>query len=275
MNRISPRRWNSLVLTAAAISLAGPVAAQIKPPTLPMPSWAAPQPDAPLWQVAEGGEGGEGGEAGAVADAAPDVAYLGQLAIVEGHLLAARDLYAKGLVDEAIGLSYHPEAEMMDAVRESLTAHDVPDITPAMQAFSAALEAGAALDVVEAKLTNLRAAIAAATAPAQGELRVRFDAIVLLLKAAADEYEGSIEGGAVTDVMAYHEAHAFVQTAGLWLADLAKSDAAKVAAGKAIAALPSADEAFGDMSGAALKAGDASILAALAARVELYASAVR
>ena len=272
MTRTPPRRWNSLVLTATAISLAGPVPAQIKPPTLPMPSWAAPAQDAQLWHVAEGGEGGE---AGAVANASPDVAYLAQLAIVEGHLLAARDLYAKGQADEAIGLSYHPEAEMMDAVRERLTAHNVPDFTPAMTAFSAAMEAGAGLDEVEAKLADVRAAIAAATAPAQGELRVRIDAIALLLKAAAHEYAESIEGGAVADVMAYHESHAFVETAGLWLAELAKADGAKAAADKIIAALPSAAEAFGDMSGAELNAGDPSILASLAARAELYASAVR
>lgn len=273
MTRTLPRRWNSLVLTATAISLAGPVAAQMKPPTLPIPTWAAPAPapDAQLWHVAEGGEGGE---AGAVAEASPDVAYLAQLAIVEGHLLAARDLYAKGQADEAIGLSYHPEAEMMDAVRESLTVHKVPDITPAMQAFSATMEAGSPLEEVEAKLADVRAAIAAATAPVQGELRLRFDAIVILLKAAAAEYTGSIEGGAVADVMAYHEAHAFVQTAVVWLDDLAKSDPVRAAAEKAIAALPAADEAFGDMQ-SALKAGDPAILAAVAARVELYASQVR
>lgn len=264
-----PRRWNSLLMTAAAITLAGPVAAQMKPLSLALPPATS---DAQLWHVAEGGEGGE---AGAVADAAPDVAYLAQLAIVEGHLLAARDLYAKGLADEAVGLSYHPEAEMMDAVRESLTAHNAPDITPSMTAFSAALEAGVSLEEVEAKLAGVRAAISAAVLPAQGNLRVRFDAIVILLRAAAAEYTGSIEAGAVSDLMAYHEANAFVQTAGLWLTDLAKADAAKAAAEKTIAALPAAAEAFGDMTGTALLAGNPAILAALAARAELYAAQVR
>lgn len=272
MTHSSPRRWNSLVLTAAAISLAGPAGAQVKVPTLAPPTWAAPAQGAQLWTVAEGGEGGE---AGAVAEASPDVAYLGQLGIVEGHLLAARDLYAKGQTDDAIGLSYHPEAEMMDAVRESLTAHGAADITPAMQAFSASMEAGAALDEVEAKLADLRAVIAKAEAVKPASPRVRFDTAVVLLKAAAAEYAGSIEGGKVTDVMAYHEAHAFVQTAGARLAELSTDAAAKSAAEKALAALPASDEAFGDMSGAELLAGDPAILAALAARAELYASAVR
>ncbi|EKE18050.1 MAG: hypothetical protein ACD_10C00149G0002 [uncultured bacterium] len=43
-----------------------------------------------------------------------------------GHLLAADALYRKGLVDDAIGLSYHPEAEMMEEVRANLAAHGAP-----------------------------------------------------------------------------------------------------------------------------------------------------
>ena len=160
----SPRRWNSLVLTAAAISMVSPVLAQSLP-------------DATIWMVAEGGEGGE---AGAVADATADVAYLGRLAIVEAHLQAARDLYAKGQVDDAIGLSYHPEAEMMDQVRQDLIAHHVADITPAMTAFSQTLEAGADLPQVDAALAAVSAAIRAARQT--DNLRDQFDAVVVLLK---------------------------------------------------------------------------------------------
>lgn len=258
-----PRRWNSLVLTTAALGLA---------PMADLAYAQVPVQDAQIWRVAEGGEGGE---AGAVADASADVAYLAQLAIVEGHLRAARDLYAKGAVDEAIGLSYHPEAEMMDVVRETLVAHNAPDITPAMTAFSQRMEAGAPLAEVEAALTQVRAAISTATASDAGNLRLRFDAIVLLVKAAAHEYAESIAEGAVSDVMAYHESHAFVETAGLWLAELAKAEPAKAAAEKAIAVLAGAADAYGDMSGMELQARDPAILAAVAARVELTASQVR
>ena len=251
----NPRRWSSVVLTTAALAL------------VPVPAISQ---EARIWTVAEGGEGGE---AGAVADASADVAYLAQLAIVEGHLLAARDLYAKGAVDEAIGLSYHPEAEMMDAVRETLIAHNAPDITPAMTAFSQTLEAAAPLPTVEAALAEVRAAIAVATAA--GNQRLRFDAIALLVKAAAHEYAESIEGGTVSDVMAYHESHAFIETAGLWLAELAKAEPTKAAAEKAISALAAASEAYGDMSGMNLQARDPAILAAVAARVELSAGQVR
>ena len=248
-------------LTAAPV-LSGPMSAPMMLPT-----------SAPIWLAQ--GEGGEGGEAGAVADATPDVAYLAQLHIVEGHLVAALDLYAKGLKDEAVGLSYHPEAEMMDEVREGLAAHGVPDVTPAMTAFSEAMERGADLSEVEAALSAAQAAFATAAAPEADEPATRAAAIVVLLRAAAHEYEESTEDGTVGDVMAYHEAHGFVQVARNALAALATLPEAKAAAEKALAATQGADEAFGDMSGAELEVHESEILMGVAARVELALSSVR
>ena len=202
------------------------------------------------------------------------VAYLAELAIVEGHLVAALDLYAKGMVDDAIGLSYHPEAEMMDEVRERLADHGAADVTPLMTAFSAAMEAKADLPTVEAALADAQAGFAAAALPEADELRTRADALVALVKAAAHEYEGSTEGGTVGDVMAYHEAHAFIEIARNLATGLAAEPAAKTQAEKALAALAEADEAFGDMTQPTLEARDPAILLAVAAKVELVLSSV-
>lgn len=262
-----PRLWRSLALASAAASLGLPAAA---------PSDAAPfDGGATLWLVA--GEGGEGGEAGAVAGLPSDAAYLARLAIVEGHLLAAATLYAKGQTDEAVGLSYHPEAEMMDEVRAQIAAHGLADITPAMEAFSASLEAGAAQAEVEAALAAVSAAIAAAGAGAEGDGRTRLDAIVALLQAAAHEYAGSIEGGQVTDPLAFHEAQAFVVVARMRASGLAQAadPALATAASRALDALATADEAFGDIMAPDLVARDPAILLGVAARVELVASSVR
>lgn len=262
---VVPRRWQGLAIGSAIALAATPVLAEV-PVTAPASQGGM------LW-LAEA-EGGEGGEAGAVEGANPDVAYLAQLAIVEGHLVAAMDLYRKGMVDEAIGLSYHPEAEMMEEVRASLAAHGVPDVTPAMAAFSAALESGGPAADVEAALAAAQAALAAAAAPEADELRVRADALILLVRAAAHEYEESTEGGAVGDVFAYHEAHAFIEVARSLATALGADAAAKPAADKALAALDGAAEAFGDMSGAMLEAKDPAILLAVAAKVELALSSV-
>lgn len=265
--RVSPRAWQAIAAGSVLALAATPALAQSVPYTQPASQGGM------LW-LAEA-EGGEGGEAGAVADVGADVAYLAELAIVEGHLVAALDLYRKGMVDEAIGLSYHPEAEMMDEVRQRLAEHGVADVTPAMAAFSAALEAKAELPAVEAALAAAQAAFAAAALPEAGELRTRADALVALVKAAAHEYEASTEGGTVGDIDAYHEAHAFIAVARNLATALANEPTAKLQAEKALAALDGADEAFGDMSKTELEARDPAILMAVAAKVELALSSVR
>ena len=265
--RVSPRCWQGLAAGSAIALATAPAFAQSVPYLLPANQGGM------LW-LAEG-EGGEGGEAGAVAEVGADVAYLAELAIVEGHLVAAMDLYRKGMADEAADLSRHPEAEMMDEVRQRLADHGAADVTPAMAALSAAMEAKADLPTVEAALAAAQAAFAAAALPEAGDLRTRADALVAFVKAAAHEYEGSTEGGTVGDVMAYHEAHAFIEVARNLATVLAAEPAAKTQAEKALAALAEADEAFGDMTKTELEAKDPAILLAVAAKVELVLSSVR
>ena len=267
----TPRLWRNLAMASAAVGLsAAPLAAQLAPLQVTIPSL---DQGARLWTVQA--EGGEGGEAGAVAGASQEVAYLAQLSIVEGHLVAAAQLYRNGQVEDALGLSYHPEAEMMDAVRESTAAHGVADITPAMQAFSAALEAKAPMAEVEAALAAVSAAVAAAQAPEAADVKVRAEALARLVKAAASEYGGSIEDGKVSDVMAYQESHAFLEVARVLAVGLQKEAASEKAATRILDALKAADEAYGDIAKPEVEARDPAILLAVAARVELIASSVR
>jgi len=95
------------------------------------------------------------------------------------------------------------------------------------------------------------------------------------VRAAAHEYEESTEGSVVGDVMAYHEAHAFIEVARNLATALAADPAAKAQSEKVLVALEGAAEAFGDMSGPTFEAKDPSILLAVAARVELALSSVR
>lgn len=267
---VQPRLWQALALASATLGVTTlPALSQERAPALAR----AAEMGATLWLAQT--EGGEGGEAGAVAGLSDDVAYLARLSLVEGHLIAAYDLYAKGLVDEAIGLSYHPEAEMMEEVREGLLAHGVPDITPAMTAFSGTLERGATVEEARAAMATVQAAIAAAAAPEAGAHRARFDAILGVVRAAAHEYEEATEGGSVGDVLAYHEAHAFIAVARTLAQGLTENPETKAAADKVLAALAAAEDAFGDMTGSTFEARDPGILLVVAARVELAGSAVR
>jgi hypothetical protein len=266
-----PHTWRAATLTGAAVTLAVSTAAMADMPRVPNLTAPATQ----LWLAQA--EGGEGGEAGAIAGALPEVAYLAQLAIVEGHLAAAALMYRKGLVDEAVGLSYHPEAEMMDEVRETLSAHDVPDITPSMTAFSEAMERGATPDEVDLALADVSAAVAAASRQDATAHRTRFDAIVVLLRAAAHEYSESTESGVVDDITPYHEAYGFVSVAKALAQGLSTDadPAAAAAATRVLSALTDADEAFGDLTTGAPVAREPAILLSVAARVELIASSVR
>lgn len=262
-----PRIWTSLALATVTLA-SSPAVADLRPAPVTLA-----MPQARIWLAQA--EGGEAGEAGAIAEAGPDLAYLGQLYIVQGHMLAALDLYKKGMADEAIGLSYHPEAEMMDAVRKSLSDHDAADISPAMAAFSLTMEQGADFAQAQAALMAVQDAIAQAAAPQAADLRLRFDTLSLILRAAANEYAQSIEGGAVADIFAYHEAHAFIAVAESLAQDLTQNPQAKDAAERVLAALKDSEEAFGDMSLPKLEAHDPAILFAVAAKADLIASSVR
>ncbi|MGB8814578.1 MAG: hypothetical protein WCC57_15480 [Paracoccaceae bacterium] len=260
-----PRLWRNLALAGATAGLAAtPLAAEI-----------IPQMGATLWLAQA--EGGEGGEAGAVANVSPDIAYLARLAIVEGHLVAATELYRKGMVDEAVGLSGHPEAEMMDEVRDTLTAHNAPDISPAMEELTNVMASAAPIGDVEAALARVQVAIAAAAAKGDAAPRVQIDALIALTRAAASEYAGSIKDGAIDDVMAFQEAHGFIEVAKVRAQILAASLDPVVASvgAKTLDTLGATAAAFDAIETTAPKPGDATILAAAAARIELAAFAVK
>lgn len=260
---VTARHWTGLLLATTALG-AGMAEARMVP-SMMAPVMGGGQT---VWLA----EGGEGGEAGAVAGVDTDSAYLVRLAIVEGHLLAAAALYRAGRVDDAVGLSYHPEAEMMDDVRESLAVHGQGDFTPLMQAFSSAMEGGAA-DVTP-ELAAFQAAVAGAIGAEAPDAAKRFAVAVAVLQAAAAEYAGSIEDGVVTDVLAYHEAQAFVDVARGMVAGIAGDAAMERLGARAVAAMGTAAEAFG-MADGTFAAKDPAILLGVAARVELISSQVR
>ncbi len=266
-----PRRWTSLAIASVTLATAAPALAyqhrQTPPVTLSVP-------EARLWLVQD--QGGEAGEAGITDNATSDAAYLAELLIIEGHMLAARDLYARGQAAEAVELSVHPQEEgSLAALVTDILAHNAPDPTAAIAAFTATMQNAAPQAEVDAALAAVSQAFATAAAVEDDQVRARFDAVVLLLKAAAGEYAAAIEGGTVTDAMGWHEAYSFVALARLRMQGLAALPLSAKAAPKAAAAMDEAQAAFGDIMAPTLLAGDPEILASIAARVELIASSVR
>ncbi len=274
---VQPRAWRSLALGAAVTLAAAPAFAAGALATGGNDGGSAVDiardMGAQLWTVQT--EGGEAGEAGLIEGATDDAAYLAQLTIVEGHLIAAAVLFANGQKDEAIELSHHPEAEMMDDMRAQLAIHKAADFTPLMKAFSDAMESGAPIDAVNTALADFRSSVALAKADEAAELKARVEALVVVVKAAAEEYAGSIEGDVVTNVMAFHEAHAFLTLAREEAAALQSQELTKAASGRILEALVAGDEAFGDLAATQPVAQDPAILHAVAARVELIGASVR
>lgn len=136
-------------------------------------------------EAGEGGEGGESGEGGVAFDeAASDPVVFGSaLAIAEAHAIAARDAFAAGNAKDAGEMFVHPISEVladMDPIFEQLGVEDFKPLF--VEASSAALNGGSEADV-----------------------NAKFDAIIVALRAAADEApdngasEGAIAGGIAAD----------------------------------------------------------------------------
>lgn len=262
-----PRRWTSLAVASVTLA-AAPAFADLRSAPITLAA-----PDARLWLA---DQGGEAGEAGTTANASTDAAYLAEIGIVEGHMLAARDLYALGQKADAVALSTRPQEEgtLADLVRQ-ITDHGAADPSATIASFTTSMAEDAPIAEVDAALDAVGQAFGVAAADAAGDVRARFDAVVLLLKAAAGEYSASIENGDVADVMGWHEAHSFVALARQRLTDLAALPLSAAASAKASTVLTEADAAFGDPNSVTPFAGDPQILLGIVAKFELIASSVR
>jgi hypothetical protein len=268
--KVTPHLWTTLAAASATACLVtgAPVGAAGFTSKQTQAAFGLTLPMTPTLIAAEGGEGGE---SGAMAGVSPDIAYLTRLALVEGHIKAAVLLYAKGMTDDAVGLSGHPEAEMMDEVRETLGERGAVDFTPQLEAVGYLMADGAPQSDVDAAMSDLAAAIADAAQTANLSEKTQIDALVALMRAAAGEYAGSIEDGAVADPMAYHEAYGFIEVARSAAEHLKAADDPKVAeaAEKTLISLTKTAPAFGDITSTDLFAGDPSILYGVAAEIEL------
>ncbi|MCV2870593.1 hypothetical protein OEW28_18430 [Defluviimonas sp. WL0002] len=270
--KIFPGKWATLTAGGAALGMA--VAGVTHAGTATGDVTGNPTaPIEKLWLAqTEGGEGGEGGMASA---ASPEMAYLGNLSLLEGHMKGAVMLYARGLSDEAVGLAGHPEAEIMDTIREDMAARSAQDFTPKLEAVGSAMAEGAPLEDVQAAMNTLSEAIGAARGMSEADAELRMDEIVDLVRAAADEYESSIENGAVTDQIAFYEARGFIEVARDRAAGLTADPEVSGISEQVIDALAAMDGAFDPMSAGSSPQDAVSIIRGAAAKIELLGYKLR
>lgn len=264
-----PRRWTGLAFASITLAASPALADLHRSPPVTLAN-----PDTRLWLAQS--QGGEGGEAGVTSNATPEATVLTKLWIVEGHMLAARDLYALNQKDTAVELSRHPGEEgKLEELGRLIGDKQGSDVAAVIALLTDAMSKGAPQGEVDAALASVTQVFTGIAAGEPPNTRARFDAVTLLLKAASEEYQGSIKDGKVEDVMAWYEARSFVALARDTLQDLAALPKWTAAANKALAATHEADAAFGDPAAATPFVGDRQILLGVAARVEMIASSVR
>ena len=267
--KVEPRHWTSLTMAGAAlgVALAGPAQAA------GTGEFGVHGPEK-LWLAqSEGGEGGEGGEAGHDEDMDAAVELLTDLGLIEGHLRAGITLYQAGFADQAITHMKHPQSEIYTELEAHLDQFDAPGFADELTALATAVEGGAPIGDAEAAfaavLTRIEEARSHAHAGGAGEAA----SVLGLVRVAAEEYHIGIVDGAVSSLHEYQDAWGFIQVARSVAEQMAGEDdvAEKAFGEKALAALDEVAPALPGVSPEGKPLGDAGMLLAAAAKIELAA----
>lgn len=260
----SPRRWTSLALAGTAISFAAvPLQAQQLLHAGPERIWLAQS------------EGGEGGEAGIVAERDDDAAYVAALGFIEGHLRVGVALYEAGEAEMAITHIKHPHDEIYAGLAPLLAERGAEAFDTQLTALARAVEGGASVEDVrvafEAVLHEVEEA-SEATPP-----KMQLDALVLMTRAAAEEYAIGVVDGSIVELHEYQDAWGFVQAVRARATELAGSSDASVAAAavKVTEALAPIDAIFAGLTPEGPVPGAADVLFGAAAQIEFATLAVK
>lgn len=128
---------------------------------------------APAASVAAAPASGEGEGGVDIAAAASDpVVFRSALAIAEAHVLAARDAYAAGRMEEAAGMFAHPVSEVLADMEGALKAHGVSPINALFIEASEGALGEESVENISARTDAIVAALveAAKKAPDDGRL---------------------------------------------------------------------------------------------------------
>jgi hypothetical protein len=180
-----------------------------------------------------------------------DVAYLGQLGLVRGHLLVGIELYRRGAFEAARSHMKHPSDELYSGLVPAFAARGTTGFASELQRLAVLVEGAGTRTDIEAAYTTLLAAMArneaaVRTTPAWTpglELRV----VAYLVRTAGDEYEEGVQDGRVVTPHEYQDAYGFVQVAQGLIDGLHAEGRAADAAARARAALARLAGAWPDL----------------------------
>lgn len=225
----------------------------------------------------EGGEG-EGGHAGHRNLATDDAEFLAALAMIEGHLLVATELYAANQRDAAMPHVKHPEDEIYGSLRPGLAARRIRGFEPSLTAMARTAESGASPDAVRQAFQQVQAELLRVRRAVNAPPAVTLAAVANTVRAAGDEYAEGVQGTRVVNAKEYHDAYGFVRVSRAWVEELAQAGGGRNAAtyGRIRTALGGLDPAWPSLTATAVPPGfDEGRFSAVASNIALDAQDIR
>ena len=265
--RVTPRGWTTLGLAGAAVGLA------VGGPAMAAGFGTIPGGPETLWLAQAATEGGEAGEAGAALGGDETVDLLYDLGVLEGSLRAGVALFGAGRAEAAAPHLKRPEDDSYDELSFHLADAGAEGFPAELTALADAAQAGRPVAEVEAAFAAVMAKIDAARGKAGASEQAEAQAIVAILRKAAEDHAEGVKDGQIAEPGEYQEAWGLAEVARRLAGKMAaEDDAAEKAFGeKTLAALDAARPALPDVAPEAAPPGDASALFAAAATAELAA----
>jgi C1A family cysteine protease len=229
-----------------------------------------------LQMAATAGEAGESGSAIATPD--DQAKFIADLALVEGHMRVAVELYKLGKGEAASVHIKHPADELYAALKPALEVRKAKGFAEELEALSMAIDQKAATASVDQLFEKMRASIVASRG--EGEMVSAHSmaaAVEILLRSATADYAVGVIGQDVKVPKEYQDAWGFTQAARAIMADISKMerDEHKGPLAEIDAALTGLDVLWPDMSGEKKVDGNSKLLAVAAAKVELAGLAIK
>lgn len=255
---------------AASVAVVTPALAAMVQPTLIV------QSDGALEHIILASEGGEGGEAAVAADAAQSEAdFIAAIGFLDGHLRAAADVYAEGQPDMAYVSASHTRADMDEAFAAAMAKYNGVDFDAELAVLEAAIEGAESVDAVQSAYDAVHAKMLQSIA--ERGAADQLTAIVKLVRLSASEFNAALDGGAVVDPLEYQHSYGFVQVARdiIAIADPEVRTANAAVFNKIDDQLALLDGTWADLTGASPEPTDPSVIAGIAARIEIAALSLK
>ncbi|WP_341581038.1 hypothetical protein [Marinobacter metalliresistant] len=168
---------------------------------------------------AAGGEGGEGGEAGgAVSAADSDGAYVAMLQMMQGHLMAARELIKSGKAADGRPHLTHPWVEIYPMAEAGLESRGQKELGNHLKALAENAGQVENWGDVSQEFQAAWMAIQKAEKSVEGRSAASVSKVVLsLTKQAVLEYDGALENGRFVAEHEYQDGRGFVRSAREYL----------------------------------------------------------